>query len=463
MCFFFCQFIRLIKRGLSFRYIDHLTQYRSALRMWLPRAVACLKLITNQEVKLRYALTIAKLAPVPWPEEMNPIIELRASSHAFAKEIDNEYKMQQVKMLRTKYGCRADSSGNPTKFVLRMVSQNRDELLSDLEIFKKFSSEINPETNFYCVYHLSRDGHIQKALQYLKTLSEDEARVCYIKVANITPSMISDYMNKPEIYENLMELLRFVMDKEIGDENKEKITDLMNLQLLKKSALNMSVTLDDLTNESKVKQYLDTGIDQLLQILRTKEKHLADVIWHNVKVLSAALKVNKFEIIFKMANTINNVKFTTLLAKLFRDEVAGTNENYIEMAVTLITQQYNASSSEAVCPDESDSYAYPMANFYAQKVEGIEMVNVQQLIHFTKIGLNAFELTQFQQFLDGNVDEDDEVRVLKTVHLKSDEVHSKLDPNQISIHFFIFLSITDNSRCSREPKQIGINNNDASS
>lgn len=378
--------------------------------MWLARAVACLKLITNQEVKLRYALTIAKLAPVPWPEEMNPIIELRTSSHAFAKEIDNEYKMQQVKMLRTKYGWRADSSCNPTKFVLRMVAQNRDELLTDLEIFKKFSSEINPETNFYCVYNLSRDGHIQKALQYLKTLSEDEARMCYTKVANITPLMIGDYMNKPEIYDNLMELLRFVMDKDIGDENKEKINDLMSLQLLKKSALNMSITLESLANESKVKGYLDTGIDKLLQILKTKEKYLADVIWHNVKVLSAALKVNKFDIIFKLAKIINNVKFTTLLAKLFRDEDAGSNENYIKMAVTLITQQYESSSSESVCPDESESYAYPMASLYAQKVKGMNIVDVQQLIHFAKIGMNAFELTQFQQFLDGNVEQDDEVR-----------------------------------------------------
>lgn len=376
--------------------------------MWLVRAVACLQLITNQEVKLKYALTIAKLAPVPWPQEMNPIIELRASSHAFSKEIDNEYKMQQVKMLRTKYGWRGDSSANPTKFVLRMVTQNRDELLSDLEIFKKFSSEINPETNFYCVYSLSRDGHIQKALQYLKTLSEDEAQMCYTKVANITPLMIGDYMNKPETYENLMELLRFVMDKDISDESKEKIEDLMNLQLLKKSELNLSITLDDLANESKVKAYLEIGIEKLLQILKAKERYLSDVVWHNVKVLSAALKVNKFDIIFKLANTINNVKFTTLLAKLFRDDDTGTNEHYIKMAVTLIIQQYHASENESVGP-ESDSYAYPMAYIYSQKVKGMGMVDVQQLIHFSKIGYSAFELTQFQHYLDGNIDEDDEV------------------------------------------------------
>lgn len=383
-------------------------QYRSALRMWLTRSVACLKLITNQEVKLKYALSIAKLAPVPWPEEMNPIIELRTSSHPFAKEIDNEYKMQQVKMLRVKYGWRADSNGDPTKFVLRMVTQNRDELLADLEIFKKFSSDINPETNFYCVYHLSRDGHIHKAQQYLKTLSEDDAKVCYAKVAKITPLMIGDYMNKPEIYDNLMELLRLVMDKDIGDENKEQIKDLKNLQLLKKSALNMSMTLDDLDKEGKIKAYLDDGIGKLLEILRTKENHLADIIWQNVKVLSAALKVNKFDIIFKLAHTIKNVQFTTLLAKIFRDEDTGNNEDYIKMAVTLISQQYRASSSDAACPDELESYAYPMAHFYAQKVKGMDIVDVQQLIHFAKIGLNAFDITQFQQFLDGNVDIDDD-------------------------------------------------------
>lgn len=391
------------------RYIDHLIQYRSVLRMWLPRAVVCLTLITNQEVKLRYALLIARTAPVPWPEEMNVVIALRNSSHPFGKEIDNEYRMQQIKMLRTKYGWRTDSSGDPTKFVLRMVIQNRDELLDDLEIFKKFSSEINADTNFYCIYYLARDGHIHKAQQYLKMISEAEAQVCYEKVAKITTQMVSDYMDKPEIYDNLMELLRFVLDKDIGDENKQPIKDLMNLQLLKKSALNMSVPFDDLTKKSKVQLYLDAGIDKLLQILRSKDKHLSDVIWQNVKVLSVALKVDKFDIIFKLAHTINKVQFTALLAKIFCEEES-SNANYIKMAVTLICQQYYASSSDEVCPDDTDSYAYPMAYFYAQKVKGMDIVDVQQLLHFAKIGLNAFELTQFQQFLDGNIDEDDEVR-----------------------------------------------------
>lgn len=395
-------------------------QYRSALRMWLVRAVACLQLITNQETKLHYALAIAKLAPVPWPEEMNPIIELRTSSHQYAKEIDNEYKMQQVKMLRVKYGWSANSSGDPTKFVQRMVKQNRDELLSDLETFKKFSSEINPETNFYTVYNLASVGHMHKAQQYLKTLSNDEARTCYTRIAKITPLMIDDYINKPDTYQNMMELLQFVLDKDIDDENKVKITDLMNLQLLKKSALNISVTLDDLYNASKVQGYLDIGLQKLLQVLKTKEKNLADVIWQNVKVLSIALKVNKFDIIFKLANLINNVQFTTLLARIFRDEDVGhavnsrqsSSQNYIKMAVTLIVQQYHTTSSDTICPD-SESYAFPMAHLYTQKVKGMEMINVQQLAHFAKIGMNAFEITQFQQFLDGNEEKDDDVRNTK--------------------------------------------------
>lgn len=386
-------------------------QYRSALRMWLVRAVACLQLITNQEVKLKYALAISKLAPVPWSQEMNPIIELRMSSHAFAKEIDNEYKMQQIKILRSKYGWRADSARNPMKFVLRMVTQNRDELLADLEIFKKFSSDINSATNFYCIFHLARNGYIQKALEYLKSLDEEEARICYAKIAKTTTHMIDDYINNVETYEKLMELQRSALDKDIGDENKQPIRDLINLQLLKKSELNISVALEVLSDESMVKMYIDNGIDKLLQILKTKDRCLDNVIWQNVKVLSSALKVNKFDIIFKLAQTINNVKFTTLLAKIFRDEDAGNNENYIKMAVTLIKQQYNTTSGDVGCPDDGETYAYPMAHLYAQKVNGMDVVDVQQLIHFTRIGLNAFELTQFQQFLDGNIDEDDEVGV----------------------------------------------------
>lgn len=368
-----------------------------------------MQLISSQEVKLNCALAIAKLSPVPWPQEMNPIIELRTSSHYLAKEIDNEYKMQQIKTLRLKYGWRADSKDDPTKFVLRMIKHNRDELLTDLEKFKTFAPQISAETNFYCVYYLALDGHILKAQQYLKMLDVEQVRACYTKVANIVPLMISDYINKPEIHDNLMELLKLVLDKDIDDENKAKIKDLIKLTLLKKSALNMSVTLDDLANPTKVNRFVDMGIDKILQVLKTKEQLLADAIWQNVKTLSTALKVNLFDFVFKLAHTINKVQFTTLLAKIFRDDDAGSNKHYIKMVVTLISMQYHASSSDTVCPDDVESYSFPMALLYAQKVKGMDIVDVQQLIHYTKIGADAYGLTEFQQYLDGNIEQDDEV------------------------------------------------------
>lgn len=383
--------------------------------MWLGRAVACLQLISHQEVKLQYALSIAKLAPVPWPAEMNPIIELRVSSHPFAKEIDNEYKMQQVKMLRIKYGWQANSRDAPAKFVQRMIKENRDDLLDDLEIFKRFSPDINPTTNFYTVHNLAKAGCMHKAQQYLKTLSNDEARTCYVRIAKICPQLIDDYVNKPDVYGNLMELLQFVLDKEIDDEHKEQIKSLMNLQLLKRSALNMTVTLDNLSNASKVDGLLDAGVQQLLSVLKEKEKNLADVIWQNVNVLSKALKLNKFVVVFKLAKMIRNVRFTTLLARIFRDENANCSKDYIAMAVMLITQQYYASTSDSVCSD-SDTFAYPMANLYIQKVKGMDMFDVQELRHFTKIGMNAYDITQFQQFLRGCEHTDDEVILLRQMY-----------------------------------------------
>lgn len=106
---------------------------------------------------------------------------------------------------------------------------------------------------------------------------------------------------------------------------------------------------------------------------------------------------------------INNVRFTALLARIFRDEHTDCSKDYIDMAVLLITQQYHASTTDSSCPD-SDAFAYPMANLFVQKVKGMDMIDVQQLRHFTQIGMNAFEITHFQQFLNGNDATDDEVR-----------------------------------------------------
>lgn len=373
--------------------------------------MVCLQLIRHHETKLKIAYRIAKAAPVPWSDTLTGIIELGSTSHPISKNILEEFKLQELKLLRSKYGwntCPSDSDNS--NFFRRMVKLNRDELFEDLAIFKRHTPDKKDEANVTCAFTLVRDVSVGRAMDFLRSL-DDDANYCYIYLARLVPQVLDDYINRPMIHDRFIEVLKFVKGKNVGKEYVERIDDLINLNLLRKSALNMSISVDILSDDKQIEHYIDLGIEKLIGCIHGFESNVLASIWTNIGLLANALKRNKFDIVLKLARKLGYLQFTTMLARSFLDESDENDPKNIEMAVLLVQQQYDELMDESCAHhNENITFAYAVAHRYVQKYHLKEKnISSHEIAYFTKIGANAFELSQIEEFFEGNVQSDDEV------------------------------------------------------
>lgn len=223
---------------------------------------------------------------------------------------------------------------------------------------------------------------------------------------------MDDYINRPWIHDRFIEVLKFVKNKNIGEENVERIEDLINLNVLRKSALNMNITFDVLSDDKQIEHYTELGIEKLIACIHGFESNVLASIWINVGLLANALKRDKFDVVLKLARKVGYLQFTTILARSFLDESDENDPKNIEMAVLLVKQQYDElmDDSSHTHHNENITFAYAVAHRYAQKYHLKEKdTSSQEITYFTKIGANAFELSQIEDFFDGNVQSDDEV------------------------------------------------------
>lgn len=168
--------------------MDYLINNRKAINVWQERAVVCLQLIRHYETKLKISYRIAKVAPVPWTDTLKPVIELGTASHPISKHILEEYKLQELKLLRSKYGWNTSpSDSDNSNFFRRMVKLNRDELFEDLAVFKRHTPDRKDEVNLTCAFMLARDDSVGRAMDFLRSLDEVDANHCYICLARLVP------------------------------------------------------------------------------------------------------------------------------------------------------------------------------------------------------------------------------------------------------------------------------------
>lgn len=82
------------------QYISLLVSNRQSCSTWLNRVVVCIDLLHNEDDRLEYALMVLKNSPVPRPEVVAPLIKLRFSTHPLSVEINTEYEIQVIKIMK---------------------------------------------------------------------------------------------------------------------------------------------------------------------------------------------------------------------------------------------------------------------------------------------------------------------------------------------------------------------------
>lgn len=375
--------------------------------MWQERSVACLELIRHHETKLKCALQIAKMATVPWSDVLKPVVDLCSDQHRIAKEIQEQYSRQKVKMLLKKYGWSTNAvEFDLGQFVCRMVSVNRDELCDDMAIFKRAYPSFVDNANVYCASMLARYIDVDQAISYLNNLSEAEAELCYNKIVNVVTQTIYDDILQSEKFERQRELLKYLSTKTMHTENREHLESWLKVDALREKPFEMIVTLNELTEESGIEKLLGLGIERLITSMGSVEKNHEAYIWNKIRVLAKALSQNKLHVILNLARVVNKVELTTILAKLFLDECIAGDKLSHKMAILLIAQQFEASMSNSASPV---TLAYPIANKYiemhSQKTSILK--DLAEVERFIRIGSTIFDEAHVQEYLNRTDDNDD--------------------------------------------------------
>lgn len=396
------------------RYIEYLVRNRKSIHIWQERSVACTMLIRNEEIKLKCAITILKSASVPWLKVLDPILKFRLSSHPLANDILTEYQMQKIKIMKLKYGWDPDSlkSKNNMKFVFRIVKMNQTDLIKDVKEFVEFDPTIKNSAFFYCVHELARLGNVDQSIQMLESLNEDDFRDCCNQISKITTKLIEDEMDNCEAFDNLMELLKYVMVKNVDSQYKCIIKNLLSVQMLR-NEFGLNVTLSSLSSSVKSETFLDYSINSLIEMLKNQENGFIKQAWLSIAKLSDTLNVDVIFVALKLLKKVNNTRFSCAITKLILEfnTVTADNANlYVILAMILIVQQ--AGSVEGpLCDNYAVGMSYPLAYQLLIYAEKYGADDVRDLLNFTRIGNDAFSLDKIQQYLDAELESEENVSI----------------------------------------------------
>lgn len=394
-------------------YIHFLIRNRKNISVWQERAVTCTLLLHNEEEKLQCAIDILKVAPVPWSKSLDPFLRFRLSSHPLAADIVSEYQNQKIKILRLKYGWKADQNikAHSMQFIFRMVKVNPPDLISDLKMYIEFASSIKSSAYFYCAHRLAATGHVEKSFQLIDSLSEEDARKCCNQILNITSKLTQDEIDSPDSFRDLLELMKYAAVKATSSQEKSTFDDLMHLQILRNN-FNLKITMDEMMQTKNKEQFLKQGIDSLMNQLRFCHKDFVQKAWNSILLLAKSVRFDVVRVVLEIVKQINNVRFTCAMSKLTLEFIVVTNENwklFIDLAVLLIVQQCLALEG-ANCDNYINPMSYPLAYRLLIEAQKVSDESIRDLLNWSRIGNDAYSLDSIHDYLEGSGFLDDNVR-----------------------------------------------------
>lgn len=124
-------------------------------------------------------------APVPWSKSLDPLVAYSSSNHPLAQEIYREFNLQTIKIMKVKYGWPADSNGHLFNLACRIVKMNLPDLINDIKVLCKTDSRNSSEINIYTCYELVRMGNVDKAIEFINSLEEEQCKKCCANIVDI--------------------------------------------------------------------------------------------------------------------------------------------------------------------------------------------------------------------------------------------------------------------------------------
>lgn len=104
-----------------------------------------------------------------------------------ASKINTEYELQVIKLMKAKYGWPTDSAAdvNLNLFAFRIVKINSPDMLNDICILTEAAPEIAVSANFNCCYQLVKNGKLDVAYEFFKSLKFNKVSKCKCEVVEL--------------------------------------------------------------------------------------------------------------------------------------------------------------------------------------------------------------------------------------------------------------------------------------
>lgn len=377
-------------------YIHFLVLHRNSLNTWLERAVLCVNLLHSEDERMQSSLLILKSAPVPWNTVLAPLIKYRTSTHPVAQEINTEYEIQVIKILRIKYGWLPNSSGSHTRLIERMLRVDLPEMMQDIKDLIRVVPEIQRSANFLICNELVIKGRIEAAHKYFTELDDENRSVCNETIIN-TFSMILSDQTLSFWHENLVEFLKCIGEQSKITGREDKLRKIQNKFILNKK-FGLQIQDDHIGDLNTRTQYFKQAFEScILQRIRKGINDIENVIqfiWAEIVELSRALDLDILFCVYYIAKSIDFLPLSCILSYYVLESIdcnADNIEYFIDLAVLLIChviKKYLNEQSDAM--DKSftiDPLPYPLAH------KLLVMASKKSILHQTEI-LELLEWTQ---------------------------------------------------------------------
>lgn len=309
--------------------------------------------------------------------------------------------MQKMKLLKIKYGWDANATDSNIKFANRMIKVNGPDLIADIHEFVEYDTKNKIQIYITAIHTLAQSGHLAIGFKLLDSLDENIAAQVANSTFRITAILIEDEIAQPEIFDNLMELMKHIItSKGIGQDEKCLYRSLLKIQILR-DHFELIVKSSALRDARNVDQYLKKGISHLIQKLNEAPPNFVQKAWANIQLLAKALDCNAIDVTIKLAKQLKNVQFTCAIAKYVLDMYTANHQNcneFIQLAVLLIVQQTAITNS-------IPSMSYPVAHQLLLSVQSVSLIysdEIRDLINWTRIGNHAYDLDQIETYFQQN-------------------------------------------------------------
>ncbi|KAL9888205.1 kinetochore component rough deal isoform 3-T4 [Glossina fuscipes fuscipes] len=388
-------------------YISLLVASRNSFSCWLERSVACIELLHNEDDRLELALLILQNSPVPWPDVVAPLLKFRYSSHPLASKINTEYELQVIKLMKAKYGWPTDSGAdvNLNLFAFRIVKMNLPDMLDDICILTRVAPEIAVSANFNCCYQLVKNGKLDVAYEFFKSLKFNNDSKCNCEMVELFANLLESstfVLTDDKSLEEQCELIKFfkLIAKHADRTVPKRYEFVQNRYILLCKYGIKTNDVSEVMNSNNCSKFLDMGIENIIK-RKTEIEDICKYFMMEMQQLSKALNMSIVAGIKQLCCRTNCLVMSCALAYNVMQLTDGekiNKDDYIDLALVLLKQQINLTESasrntSAPLLNDVDPLAFPLAYellTQASFQERNNLFELTELINYLRIARDNY-------------------------------------------------------------------------